>query len=199
MKTLAVDIEELACLMENVERLDAYYLDTQTGETIILPEGDAWDFDPDSEDDEPDVADWEKDLVPIVSEIRSGSERYQPIPAYTSSEGYRLMERFAATVTDPGLKDRLAIALNGRGAFRRFKDVLYGYAKEQERWFAYHREAMAKEVRAWLEGIGIEPIDKGPPPQKGQHGQGSVSGQVERENDGRCVDDAPREESHGQA
>jgi hypothetical protein len=34
------------------------------------------------------------------------------------------LEGFAATVTIPRLRDRLEVALGGRGAFRRFKDVL---------------------------------------------------------------------------
>lgn len=41
-----------------------------------------------------------------------------------SRDGYRDMERFIQTVSDPGRADRLDIAITGRGAFRRFKDVL---------------------------------------------------------------------------
>jgi hypothetical protein len=41
-----------------------------------------------------------------------------------SRDGYRDMERFIGTVRDPGRADRLEIAISGRGAFRRFKDIL---------------------------------------------------------------------------
>ena len=41
-----------------------------------------------------------------------------------SRDGYRDMELFIETVRDPGRADRLEIAISGRGAFRRFKDVL---------------------------------------------------------------------------
>jgi hypothetical protein len=34
------------------------------------------------------------------------------------------MELFIATVEDPGRAERLAVAIKGRGAFRRFKDEL---------------------------------------------------------------------------
>jgi hypothetical protein len=40
-----------------------------------------------------------------------------------SREGYRDMQDFLGTVTDPSRADRLSIAVSGRGAFRRFKDV----------------------------------------------------------------------------
>jgi len=41
-----------------------------------------------------------------------------------SRDGYKDIELFIGTVRDPGRADRLEIAICGRGAFRRFKDVL---------------------------------------------------------------------------
>ncbi|HET6611358.1 MAG TPA: UPF0158 family protein, partial [Kofleriaceae bacterium] len=42
----------------------------------------------------------------------------------SSREQYRWMERFVASVADPALRERLIISIDGKGAFRRFKDVL---------------------------------------------------------------------------
>src|SRR5690349_6911282 len=42
----------------------------------------------------------------------------------SSREQYRWMERFVASVSDPALRERLIISIDGKGAFRRFKDVL---------------------------------------------------------------------------
>jgi len=50
------------------------------------------------------------------------------------------MELFHRTVADPERADRLAIAIDGRGAFRRFKDVLGRWPGEIERWYAFSEE-----------------------------------------------------------
>jgi hypothetical protein len=52
----------------------------------------------------------------------------------------RDMEAFVATVTDPDRADRLSIAISGRGAFRRFKDVLARWPDELERWYRVSNE-----------------------------------------------------------
>ena len=162
MKRLPVDLEEIATFMENVDRLNEYYLDTHTGATVILPP-ELVDLAGRSGDDLPD---WEKDLIPIAVEIDEGSDRYVPIPEFESYEGYDLMVEFAQSVSEPGLRDRLAIALDGKGAFRRFKNVLRSYPDEQKRWFAFNDAAMTKRAREWLHELGIEPVER--PARPGQ-------------------------------
>ncbi|MGA2928424.1 MAG: hypothetical protein ABSG43_21010, partial [Solirubrobacteraceae bacterium] len=51
-------------------------------------------------------------------------ERWLAVHGEGSREGYRDMELFIASVEDPGRAERQAIAIKGRGAFRRFKDEL---------------------------------------------------------------------------
>ena len=64
------------------------------------------------------------------------------------------MELFIGTVADPERADRLAIAIDGRGAFRRFKDVLGRWPGEIERWYAFSEERQRGRARAWLAGAG---------------------------------------------
>jgi len=71
-----------------------------------------------------------------------------------SRDGYRDMERFIGTVSDPGRADRLDIAITGRGAFRRFKDVLARWPGELERWHAFSAERQYGRARAWLADAG---------------------------------------------
>src|SRR5271165_997571 len=49
---------------------------------------------------------------------------YLRIDPVSSREQYRWMERFIPMVDDPVLRGKLAQAIDGKGAFRRFKDVL---------------------------------------------------------------------------
>ena len=70
---------------------------------------------------------------------------------------YGWMEEFTGTVGDARLRDRLEVALDGRGAFRRFKNVLLDFPAERERWFAVRDERLRAVAREWLAEQGIEP------------------------------------------
>ena len=52
------------------------------------------------------------------------------------------MVQFTRTIDDPRLRELLEVALDGRGAFRRFKDMLARWPKERERWFAFHDKCL---------------------------------------------------------
>ena len=70
--------------------------------------------------------------------------RIEPLEAAVE---YGWMTEFTASVTNTRLRDRLEVALGGRGAFRRFKDVLAEYPTERERWFRFYDERVRKEMR----------------------------------------------------
>ena len=76
----------------------------------------------------------------LKDRIEEDSERYERIPKAESHEGYRDMENFIATVDNERLAELLEVAINGKGAFRRFKDVLLNYPEERERWFKFKDE-----------------------------------------------------------
>jgi hypothetical protein len=65
------------------------------------------------------------------------------------------MEDFMATVHDERLGNRLWRAIQGRGAFRRFKDVLLNYPDAREDWFAFKDQLMEERVVEWLRSIGV--------------------------------------------
>ena len=68
----------------------------------------------------------------------------------SSREQYRWMERFVGSVADEPLRERLIISIDGKGAFRRFKDVLLAYPAERERWFSYRADLLHWHIRNWL-------------------------------------------------
>lgn len=67
---------------------------------------------------------------------------------------YDLMADFADTVTYPHANDLLSVALEGKGAFRRFKDTLRRIGLTDE-WYTFKREAYIDLARAWCEENGI--------------------------------------------
>ncbi len=94
----------------------------------------------------------------IMDNIRG----YLRVDPASSREQYRWMERFVGSVADETLRDRLIMSIDGKGAFRRFKDVLLGYPAERERWFSYRADLLHWHIHNWLQQNEIESI--APPP-----------------------------------
>src|SRR6202011_2044578 len=54
------------------------------------------------------------------------------------------------------LRGKLTQAIDGKGAFRRFKDVLMGFGTERERWFTFRSERLRTFMEAWLTAHAIQ-------------------------------------------
>ena len=115
------------------------YLHFDTGEVIRIVDG---------------VAD------PAMHSRIMNDRRYIRIDPVSSREQYRWMERFIATVDEPELRRRLANAIDGKGAFRRFKDALMNHPVDRERWFAFRSERLRACMESWLNAHGIQSVDR---------------------------------------
>jgi hypothetical protein len=98
----------------------------------------------------------------VKRRISENIKNYLRIEPASSREQYRWMERFVTSVVDEQLRERLVISIDGKGAFRRFKDVLLAYPAERERWFSYRAELLHWHIHNWLGENHIEPAS--PPP-----------------------------------
>ncbi len=83
---------------------------------------------------------------------------YLVIEPVSSREQYRWMERFIPTVEDDTLRGKLNQAIDGKGAFRRFKDVLMNFATERERWFSFRSERLRFFMEAWLTAHAVKAV-----------------------------------------
>src|SRR5437588_10595193 len=101
--------------------------------------------------------------------VRIASDgNYLRIDPVSSREQYRWMERFIPMVDDSELRGKLTQAIDGKGAFRRFKDVLMGFGADRERWFTFRSERLRTFMEAWLTAHAIKAIPRptwgdGPP------------------------------------
>ena len=91
-----------------------------------------------------------------ASKVQTDGDNFLQIEPVSSREQYKWMERFVTGVTDEPLKERLIIAIDGKGAFRRFKDVLLNYPVDRERWFSYRGDLLHWYMARWLERESIE-------------------------------------------
>jgi len=81
---------------------------------------------------------------------------YLRVDPVSSREQYRWMERFIATVEEGPLRTKLLQAIDGKGAFRRFKDVLMSFPVDRERWFAFRSERLRIAIEGWLDAHGLK-------------------------------------------
>ena len=144
--------------MEESESFEnIYFLDLEEGNIISIPDSVFIAFE---EEETKHLAPWETDLLPIVEEIKNNRGRYEEIPHISSHESYNLMVKFAEAQTGPYLKGKLLIALDGKGAFRRFNAVLSSYPAKRKSWFKMKDDYLRKEALEWLSSIGIKIEEK---------------------------------------
>lgn len=72
-------------------------------------------------------------------------------------EAYRDMVLFVTTVSEPDPAGVLGGALEGKGAFRRFRNQLGRYPELEQRWYALSDERRRGRARAWLAEHGYRP------------------------------------------
>jgi hypothetical protein len=93
--------------------------------------------------------------------VRIASDgNYLRIDPVSSREQYRWMERFIPLAEDSDLRDKLTQAIDGKGAFRRFKDVLMSFGEEREKWFTFRSERLRTFMEAWLGAHAIKAISR---------------------------------------
>jgi hypothetical protein len=135
VRDVPVDWEALEDAFENNAPEVHSYLHLATGEVLRVVDG---------------VAD------PQMHVRISSDGNYLRIDPVSSREQYRWMERFIPVVEDTELRGKLAQAIDGKGAFRRFKDVLMSYGPERERWFTFRSERLRTFMEAWLSAHAIK-------------------------------------------
>jgi len=140
MRKVKANLSELMDAFDECRIGYEFYLDLKTGELLHVS-------------DEFMMTD---EIEKIHERLNSEPERYLNIPTESSREGYQDMVAFTESLEDENLKEKLWIALNGRGAFRRFKDVLLSYPEKREEWFDFKDERLEERVMEWLEENEIE-------------------------------------------
>ncbi len=139
MRQLRLDLRSVIDALErSPDEPTRHYLDLQTGEVMVVVLD---DFDGDEADDPRD----------------EDPERYLPIPAGDTRDAFRRMERFADAVEDTEERAALREALDGRGAFSRFRRYVFESPDLRRRWDAHVCRESESAALAWLEGQDILP------------------------------------------
>jgi hypothetical protein len=128
------DLDEIALALSDQSVYDehVHLIDPRTGEMVL------WTRDGGIDGKTPvDLDDLDRDLVAI-----------DPLPSYV---WHKDMADFTELVSDDQAARRLARAINGRGAFRRFKDELHEeYPHLLTAWYAFRDARAARRAVDWL-------------------------------------------------
>jgi predicted nucleotidyltransferase len=121
-----VDLDELCCALEDHSYEHSWWFDPQSGEIHFH-----------GPDDEATSNELDE----------TGLFFIEPM---ASHEGYTDMADFVTMVPNRRARENLERAIEGRGAFRRFKDTLLEYPELRQVWFIFHDARMARRAVAWL-------------------------------------------------
>jgi len=130
---LAVDLEELANILEGDPVYGGGRIDRRTGEIWPQP-----------------AIDYAVEMGDEDQGESESSEHWLRVECLGSVESYRDMEFFIGGVEDASEANPLTAAIDGRGAFRRFRDALDDWPEELDRWHAISEDRQRGRARVWL-------------------------------------------------
>ena len=134
-KVTVVNLSDIISALEMTTDQSQAYFDTKTGEIL-----------------------WQYDFEPCFSTITSeeleadNRKRYIPLLNQYEIYEYHMMEVFAYDYDDSGKLER---AIQGCGAFRRFKDTVYELGLDQE-WDEFRSNCYRERAVNWCHGSGID-------------------------------------------
>jgi predicted nucleotidyltransferase len=128
-----LDLSDLCMALEDNSPEHSWWLDPETGEAELWSE-------------------YTGDELGLGHPDDRGLTYIEPIG---SREAYWDMEDFVQRVREPRARELLARAIEGRGAFRRFKDTLLEFPVLREAWFVFHDARMERRALQWLASAGL--------------------------------------------
>lgn len=173
-REVKVDPDELAIALDTDSPELRHYLDLETGQILAIMEEMDWRlveiyaeiYDQDGNQvitleeylQQQDDPDWQREMILDADRLEQGfGIRYLRVEWDDPYGDYRDMERFIGTVKDDRLRERLWDAIRGRGAVRRFKELLARHPRVEEAWFEFKDARLQKRVADWLAFHDIEP------------------------------------------
>ena len=131
-----------------------YYVDRQTGEVVSYGQNEEWAVE--NHDDVERYPEWQKRSIRIAEAVFADDiGRFVPLPDNFEINEHDMMRRFGQSIDDVHLSAALQRAIRGKGAFRRFKDRVYG-AGIAERWHAFRDDCYREVAAEWGQANGIE-------------------------------------------
>ena len=135
-----IELDMLETAIEDSDLSNRYYLNLVSGKVVFFS-------------DDLGITDEDERLSEEIDE----SDDYIAVDRISSHEAYQWMVDFVNEMvapTDENAAEKLSIALEGKGAFRRFKDTLYRVdEKWQQAWYQFRDSQLKAAVEEWLKSV----------------------------------------------
>ena len=152
MKTIKLD--ELLEAIELQTNENLAVINKKTSEVLMITEEAMLYADGDSEFDCPE---WMTELVEHAKRYYTNEDDFLNLPTKDEVGEYDMMKEFSESLTDKFQRNNLLLALQVKGAFRRFKDTLIRFDIEKK-WYDYRELEFIEIALEWcrFEGLKIE-------------------------------------------
>lgn len=142
---LPVKLRDVVAELNLVSDTFKAFINRKTGELVTLTEGmiEAAEGNLDSDDEE----DLEDDEVTARQVLES--DDFVELPDQLEIHEWSIMERFCESVENDQWREELLNAIQGRGAFRYFKDTIARLGIKED-WYAFREEAFKEIARDFL-------------------------------------------------
>ncbi|MFD1363577.1 UPF0158 family protein [Lentibacillus salinarum] len=152
-----VKLSELADEMDM--QMDDHFqlVNKETGEIVIIMES----LVRIAEDGEPydHLPDWQQEQMELAIDfVEYDMAKYLPIPSQFDINEYGMMEDFCFSIKDSKAQDKLLHAIRGKGAFRRFKDMIIDLDLEED-WYDYRDKRYKQIAIEFCEDNGLEYVE----------------------------------------
>ena len=135
-----IDLDMLETAMEDSDLSNRYYLNLVSGKVVFFSD----DLGLTDEDER------------LLEEIDASND-YVAIERIPSHETYQWMVDFVDEMVAPAdeqAAEKLSMALNGKGAFRRFKDTLHRVDDQWlQAWYQWRNKRLEAALDKWLKSI----------------------------------------------
>ena len=133
---MKVKLSDIIDAIEMTDQYSEYFLDKETGKV-----------------------EWVSDMAMTQEEQEEVYDRldehgFYRLPTSFDIHDYDIMEEFVYTLSGSA-RDKLASAIQGKGAFRRFKDTVIRLGIDQE-WYDFQLAEYKRKAARWCEDNGIE-------------------------------------------
>lgn len=150
--TVQVKLTDIVDGMESQSFDNCVFINQDTGKIVFI----LHEFLSKAEDGESGhhMIEWQQEMMLLAHEIIEHEDLYIQLPGEYEINEYDMMEKFCFTVADPEKEKILFRAIQGKGAFRRFKDLIV-ILDLTENWYNYRDAAYIQVAKDFCKRHGF--------------------------------------------
>jgi len=148
---LPVKLQDVVDALQLTDDSNSCFLDRRTGEIEMITEED-WSA-ADNNELISTYPEWQRNSILKAREVQS-TDHFVELPSKDEIDSYDIMEQFCHEYPNRRIGENLSAVIKGKGAFRRFRDMIDDLGIRDE-WNRFEHQQFADLAVEWLEANGI--------------------------------------------